>query len=96
MNLEDFTDNQLQAELFRRREVERAKELAERNRRNLLVHEHIDTLLLFVQHKNSKCDDEHISHGKLCSRCELLECKMYNLPLSEDHTIEISVYRDVL
>ena len=95
MNLEDLTDAQLQGELLRRREVARAKELKERHERNLLVHQHLDTLLLFVKHRG-KCDDKSTTKTRLCPRCELLECKAYNLPLDEDFDIEITVFHSVI
>ena len=95
MNLEEFTDNQLQAELLRRREEQRSKELKERNDRNLLIQEHIDTLLLFVKHIG-KCDDENLVRHRMCARCELLECKRYNLPLDENMDMEITIFKSVL
>lgn len=95
MNLEDLTDAQLQGELLRRREAARAKELKARLERNLLIHEHLDTLLLFVEHRG-KCDDKTPSNRGHCARCELLECKQYNLPLDEDMDMEISVFKSVI
>ena len=87
MNLENLTDEELHAELLRRKEEKEARENEERRERRQLVLAHRDVLLELVpNHDRASCGsnldeaDENLNNsgyhpqhgGGYCARCNLL------------------------
>ena len=95
MNLEAFSDQDLQAELARRQE-QRAKSLQDkRQRRFELLVRHRAALLEFIPHGRTSCSDADpnnglgsSNYGARCNRCALLQVDASDY-LSYDFGLEL-------
>jgi hypothetical protein len=100
VNIQEVSDEALQAEVKRRRQVRADIHNNWLSRHLDLVLVNIDLLLEFTpDHCRTSCSDENpCNSGKIrCKRCRLLklknedwnDCTVVNLSLGEDHPLEI-------
>ncbi len=76
LNLDQFSDADLQAELKRREEVKKEEQLQHREEQATFWQSKIDLLLEVVpKHCRTSCSDTKAINDERCTRCYLLSCQ---------------------
>jgi hypothetical protein len=95
LNLNQFSDAELQAELKKRREAEKQRIIEQREADAQFWTEKIDLILeLIPEHSRTTCSDADPKNEHRCSRCYVLYAKQFQWDSDRELSITVNKLRD--